>query len=49
MNDPTFVEASRKLAEHTIHEAGPDAAKRIRFAFRLATARLPDGKELPNL
>jgi hypothetical protein len=49
MNDPTFVEASRKLAEHTIHESGPDAAKRIRFAFRLATARLPDSKELQVL
>ncbi|HEY3837486.1 MAG TPA: DUF1553 domain-containing protein [Bryobacteraceae bacterium] len=44
LNDPTFVEAARKLAERTIHEGGtPDA--RLAYAFRLATGRSPDTGE----
>jgi mono/diheme cytochrome c family protein len=44
MNDPTYVEASRKLAERMMTEAkGPE--ERITFAFRLATARPPTAKE----
>jgi hypothetical protein len=49
MNDPTYVEAARVLAERMIHEAGPDPVRRIRLAFRLATARDPDAKELQVL
>jgi hypothetical protein len=45
MNDPTFVEAARKLAERMIAEAGTDANRRIAFAFRLATARNPNAEE----
>ncbi len=41
MNDPTYVEAARALAQRTITEAGRDPVKRVRFAFRLATARTP--------
>jgi hypothetical protein len=41
MNDPTYVEASRKLAERILTEAGPTTEERIAFAFRLATARRP--------
>ena len=41
MNDPTYVEASRKLAERALTEGGKDANSRIAFAFRLATARKP--------
>jgi hypothetical protein len=41
MNDPTYVEASRALAERAILEAGRDPARRIDFMFRLATARDP--------
>src|SRR5206468_7017751 len=45
MNDPTYVEASRKLAERMIrHAKTPEA--RLTFAFRLATARPPSAKEL---
>ena len=44
MNDPTYVEASRKLAERLIKEAKtPD--ERIVFAFRLAMARTPTERE----
>ena len=46
MNDPTFVEAARKLAERVIREAGPDPADRIAFAFALATGRRPEAEEL---
>ena len=42
MNDVTFVEAARVLAR--AHDEGRrrDAAERIAFAFRLATARAPE-------
>lgn len=43
MNDPTYVEASRKLAERMMGLDSPDG--RIAFAFRLATAREPTATE----
>jgi hypothetical protein len=49
MNDPTFIEAARVLAQKTIEEAGADPSKRIVYAFRLATARKPDAKEVALL
>ena len=39
MNDVTFVEASRKLAERMMTEGGPRPADRIGYGYRLATAR----------
>jgi hypothetical protein len=45
LNDPTYVEAARKLAERMMTEAGLNPADRITFAFRLATARPPTGRE----
>ena len=45
MNDPTYVEASRALAQRTLIEGGGDERQRVEFAFRLATARKPSGKE----
>jgi hypothetical protein len=45
LNDPTFVEASRALAERALLEGGRDENSRIAYAFRLATARRPTGKE----
>ncbi len=45
MNDPTYVEASRKLAERMMRHAKAPA-DRLAFAFRLATAREPTAKEL---
>jgi hypothetical protein len=45
MNDPTYVEASRKLAERMMSEAGEEPEARIAYAFKLATARLPNARE----
>jgi hypothetical protein len=49
MNDPTFVEAARKLAERAMTEGGKEDSQRIGFAFRLATGRLPRSEELAVL
>ncbi len=49
MNDPTFVEASRALAQRDLREAGPNETDRIRYAFRLATDREPTTKEVTIL
>jgi hypothetical protein len=48
MNDPTYLEASRKLAERIMTEAG-DTEERIALAFRLAMARRPRPAELAVL
>jgi hypothetical protein len=48
MNDPTYVEAARKLSERMIRHA-PTPEDRLRFAFRLATARFPSERELSVL
>jgi hypothetical protein len=44
LNDPTYVEASRALAERVLKRDGDEA--RIRLAFRLALQRSPDGDEI---
>jgi hypothetical protein len=46
MNDPTFVEASRNLAERMMTLPAADSSKRIQFAFRLATARHASADEV---
>jgi hypothetical protein len=45
MNDPAYVEAARTLAQRTLTEARRDPDQRIRYAFRLATARNPAPRE----
>ena len=45
MNDVTFLEAARALAERSIHESD-DRVERIKHCFVLATARYPDSAEL---
>ncbi len=45
LNDPTYVEAARKLAERVLKEAPAGAEARIAFAFRLATGRMPSPAE----
>ncbi|HLY62651.1 MAG TPA: DUF1553 domain-containing protein [Terriglobia bacterium] len=45
MNDPTYVEAARVLAERMMKEGGKSPAARVDFAFRLATARAPSQGE----
>jgi hypothetical protein len=44
-NDPTYVEAARKLAERMMNEAPPTAEERITLAFRLAACRIPTREE----
>jgi hypothetical protein len=44
MNDPTYVEASRKLGERMMHE-GRSSEDRIASAFRLVLARKPSAEE----
>ncbi len=44
LNDPTFVEAARKLAEHVLATPGTDA-ERIATLWRRATSRTPDRQE----
>jgi hypothetical protein len=46
MNDPTYVEAARALAQRMLTEGGASPADRVKFAFRLATARNPKAEEL---
>jgi hypothetical protein len=45
MNDVTYLEASRKMAERMLKEGGSDTAARIGYGFRLATSRLPRDAE----
>ena len=49
LNDPTYVEASRALAQRALLEGGKDANARIAYAFRLATARKPGKQEMKVL
>jgi hypothetical protein len=46
MNNPTFVEAARALAQRALIEGGRNDKARVAYAFRLATARQPTGKEV---
>jgi hypothetical protein len=48
LNDPTFVEAARVLAQRTM-DAGKTDADRIRFAFRQVTTRRPHDAEMKVL
>lgn len=48
MNDPTFVEASRKLAERVITQCD-NHRDRLDMAFRLATGRHPSDFEMTEL
>ena len=49
MNDPTFVEAARAVAQRAMKEAGADPAGRADFVFRLATSRKPSQSEQRTL
>jgi hypothetical protein len=48
MNDPTYIEAARVLAE-TALKAGRNPAARVATAFQAAAARKPDAKEVKLL
>ncbi len=49
LNDPTYLESARVLAQRVLREAGRDPAKRASLTFELATARTPGKKELAVL
>jgi hypothetical protein len=49
MNDVTYVEAARVLAQRVLLEGGPSPEERLTLAFRLATARPPRPAELKIL
>ena len=49
LNDPTYVEASRKFAERMLRHAGKNADERIAWGFYAATARKPRADELKLL
>ena len=46
MNDVTYLEAARKLAERMMREGGSTPAERIAYGFELATARRPSEREI---
>ena len=45
LNDPTYIEAARVLAQNVLREAGGDPSKRLTLAFRRVTGRVPDARE----
>ena len=45
LNDPTYVEAARNLAQRVLLEARLDEGQRVALAFRLAVARSPSRGE----
>ncbi len=49
LNDVTYVEAARKMAERMMREGGSTPTTRLSYGFRLATARGPDARELASL
>jgi hypothetical protein len=49
MNDPTYVEASRKFAERILSEGGSSLDSRLTFAFRTVLTRAPREAELAVL
>jgi hypothetical protein len=49
LNDPTYVEAARFLAQRMISEGGNGIESRLAHGFRLITARIPRGAEMTIL
>jgi hypothetical protein len=49
LNDVTYVEAARQLAQRMLTEGGRTPEERMAFAFRRATARMPGARELEVL
>jgi hypothetical protein len=49
LNDVTFVEAARKLAERMLAEGGDAPEQQLAYGFRLALARQPSPEELQVL
>lgn len=49
LNDPTYVEASRKLAERMVREGGPNIGTRLQFAYAHLLSRVPRPEEVKIL
>ncbi len=49
LNEISFVEAARKLAERTLLNGSADVDRRLRFAFRAVLTREPNERELTVL
>ena len=49
MNDPTYVEAARALAQRMLREGGADPAARLAHGFQLVLARAPRPADLAVL
>ncbi len=49
LNEITYVEAARKLAERMLLEAGTSPSERLAFGFRWAASRSPSAEELEIL
>ncbi|MDB5388606.1 MAG: Planctomycete cytochrome [Planctomycetaceae bacterium] len=45
LNDPTYIEAARKLAERVIKQGGDQPEERLNALFRFALSRLPTAGE----
>src|SRR5438477_1423114 len=49
LNDPTYVEAARALAERILRQGGNDTSARIHFAYRQALGRKAQPAEVKLL
>ncbi len=49
LNETTYIEAARKLAEQMITTGGPTPESRIGWGFRRVTSRTPDSEEIALL
>jgi hypothetical protein len=49
MNDPTFVEAARVLADRIVREGGATTTERVSWAWRAVLSRSPDDREAAAL
>ncbi len=49
LNDPTYIEAARSLAQRTLEAVPKDPSRRVAYAFRLATDRKPEPREVKVL
>lgn len=49
LNEPLFLESARALARRALARGGPDDLARLRYAFRLVTARTPSDSETQEL
>jgi hypothetical protein len=46
LNDPTYVEAAKALAERVVRDGGKSVEERVRFAYRQVLQRQPTADEL---